>query len=302
VVALAVGVVKRASALALTAFLLAAGTACGIRSEPRGVSVPLYPVTVQGAGDSPIVLRNAPQRIVAVAVAPAQILVALGVGGRLVGRPAPSPDAVTAPDGEIRLRTIQQLHPDLVVGSAFSDPLDLAHIQRATHAQVYVTPGNSIRDVERAITELGLATDEPLAARRLVERIKTRVHEVTSKVASAPVFSVFVDTGFFTTVSDRSLLGDMIRIAHGRNIAGPSPETGPFDLDELARLDPDVYLTLSDTETTLAELRQSPKTRRLRAIRTGHFGIVPAQLVRPGPDAGDGLLAVARALHPDAFR
>ena len=71
---------RRASALVLAAFLLAAGTACGIRSEPRGVSVPLYPVTVQGAGDSPIVLRKAPQRIVAVAVAPAQILVALGVG------------------------------------------------------------------------------------------------------------------------------------------------------------------------------------------------------------------------------
>ena len=101
--------------------------------------------------------------------------------------------------------------------------------------------------------------------------------------------TVFVDTGFFTTVGDRSLLGDMIRQAGGTNVAGASPETGPFDLGRSRKLDPDVYLATSDSGTTLAELRREPGDAEARG------GQEPAASAscrsgssQPGPRVGDG--------------
>ena len=41
---------------------------------------------------------------------------------------------------------------------------------------------------------------------------------------------MFVDTGLFTTVSDQSLIGDVIREAHGTNVAGAAAEAGPVEL------------------------------------------------------------------------
>jgi iron complex transport system substrate-binding protein len=113
---------------------------------------------------------------------------------------------------------------------------------------------------------------------------------------------VFVDTGFFTTVSDQSLVGDLIREARGRNVAGQQEDAGPVELRELAELNPRVYIATSDSGTTLRDLRRKAGTRKLPAVRRGRFAIVDAALLEPGPRVGDGLVAIARALHPDAFR
>ena len=39
-------------------------------------------------------------------------------------------------------------------------------------------------------------------------------------VINEPVVSAFVDTGFFISIPDRSLLGDLIRRAQGESVAG----------------------------------------------------------------------------------
>ncbi len=114
---------------------------------------------------------------------------------------------------------------------------------------------------------------------------------------------MFVDTGFFVTVPARSLLGDLIRRAGGRSIGGPTPGFEPFDLEELAELDPEVYLTTSDSRVTLRRLRSDPRTRRLTAVEEGRFVVLDAALVTTaGPRVADALEEIARALHPDAFR
>ena len=115
--------------------------------------------------------------------------------------------------------------------------------------------------------------------------------------------SVFVDTGFFTTASTNSLLGDLIKQAGGKNIAGAAPQPGPFPVRTLRKLNPDYYLATSDSGTTLADLRRDPRTRGLDAVRRdGHFAILAAKVVQPGAEIGTELLAIAKYLHPDAFR
>jgi cobalamin transport system substrate-binding protein len=282
----------RLTAAVTVAALLLGATACGERSEPTGRTAPLYPVTVQ-SGDRQLV-ATAPARRIAVLDGPARSLVrALGAGGRIVGpRPA----------RQIDFTALRQSHPDLIVGSDSIPDSDLSQAAAVTHANVYTIPGTSIQQVERSVTELGRLTGTAVEARALIRRIVAERHLVDTRLAHTPSVTVFVDTGFFTTVSNQSLIGDVLREAHAVNVAAAIAQAGPVDGGQLRRLDPDVYLATSDTGLTLRELRRNPATRRLRAIREGHFALVPAALLVPGPRIGEGIVAVARLLHPDAFR
>lgn len=282
------------AAAAASLALLAAATACGERAEPTGPAAELYPITITSA-DRPLVIRRPAERIAVLDPAAGRILAALGAANRIAGTPI-------TPAGRIRLQRLRMIHPDLIVAGEAVEESDLSRAQAASGASVYVVPGRSLREVERAIGQLGLITARPVAARRLVRRIEAARRLVAAKVAGRRRVSVFVDLGLFTTASDQSLIGDLVREAGGRNVAADAVSGVPVPVRELRRLDPEVYVALSDSGTTLQTLRKNQRARRLTAVRTGHFVTVEASLLEPGPDIGEGLLALARALHPDAFR
>ena len=286
----------RLTAALLAAAALAVGaTGCGERSEPKGLSVSVYPVTVASEGERPLVFERPARRIAFLSRGPYEIVDTLGAGGRIVGLPL-------ATNGSIELRRLKRLRPDLIVASATADEAQLSRAQAATGARVYLAPGGSIVDVERTITQLGLITDTPVRARRLVREIEARRRFVSRRLAGAPPVSVFVDLGLFTTISDQSLAGDLMRQAGGQNVAGAPLDSGPFDLVELRHLDPQVYLATSDSGTTLAALRHDRRVRKLTAVRTGRFTVIDPGLLEPGPEVGEHLVELARTLHPNAFR
>jgi iron complex transport system substrate-binding protein len=286
--------------------LVAAG--CGERSEPVGELPAEYPVTVRGDGDEPTEVAERPERIVALAPSGAELLAGLGAASQLVGVPAGVTNApadtqrVASISGQVEVSEVVGLEPDLLVATRTTDPVDVALAQRQSGAALYEQPADSVNDVERAIVELGFLVGEPVAARQLAGRIEDKIGRIQRQVSSEPVTTVFVDTGFFVTVPTRSLLGDLVRRAGGRSVAGPTPGFEPFDLGELVRLDPDVYLATSDSRVTLRRLRENPKTRRLTAVREGRFAILDVNLLTSaGPRVAKALETVARELHPDAF-
>ena len=287
----------RVAWIAAAALLVLAVTACGERSEPTGPNAALYPVTIASpSGGRPLVARAPARRIAVIAPSVQAILVDLGAARQIAGTPV-------ARNGSLRVTELRGLRPDLIVASSTTDDRLLAQAARTVpKALVYQAPDDSIRGVEGTITALGLLTGRPGAASRLVRGIEEKRGLVARRLAGARGVSVFVDKGFFTTVSDQSLVGDMLREVHARNIAGDAAQIGPLDPEQLARLDPAWYLATSDSGTTLAKLRRNPRTRKLAAVQAGRFAIVSARLLEPGPAVGAGLLTLARRLHPDAFR
>jgi cobalamin transport system substrate-binding protein len=305
-----VPVVRSTRVLPLGLLLAAlAGAGCGERAEPLGTLEQPYPVTVQGAGDQPTVLQGQARRILALDPGSAEIVRALGAGDRLVGVPAgvrvrgAKAETVVRQTGAIDVDAAIALRPDLVVATQTADQLDVGRIQRATDAAVYIQPAASLRNVEQGAIDIGFLVGAAPEARQLVGRIEQDVATIQERLASVAPVSVFVDTGFFITASDRSLLGDLVKRAKGASVAGPSPGPGPFPLSDLRDANPQYVLTTSDSDTTLETLRANPVTANLAAVRKKRVEIVPAALVqRAGPRVAQGLEAIARALHPDAFK
>src|SRR5205085_5616659 len=105
-------------------------------------------------------------------------------------------------DGRLVLARLRAVRPELVIAPASDDRDEKA--LATLGVPVYFAPQNSIRDVEHAVTQLGLLVGRPVAARRLVHRIEGARRQVAARLRRAPRVSVFVDTGFFTTVPDTS--------------------------------------------------------------------------------------------------
>lgn len=285
----------RALAVLAVLSLALVATACGERTEPTGPAAELFPVTVIGGDDRPLTLGSPARRIALLEPAFEGTLAALGARGRLAGVPI-------GKGGALRIGELRKLEPDLVVASTTTDERTLTRAAAATGVPIYIAQGASIREVERTITHLGVLTATPARARQLVRAIELRRHRVARRVGDRVEVSVFVDLGHFTTASNQTLTGDLLRAAGGRNIAARIVDGGPIDLTDLRRADPEVYVTTTDSGTTLASLQKDRATRRLRAVRQKRVVLVTPEALAPGPGIGDTLEQLSRALHPNAYR
>jgi ABC-type Fe3+-hydroxamate transport system substrate-binding protein len=261
--------------------------ACGERSEPVGAAAELYPLTVT-TEDRPLTIPAPAKRIVVLDGGAEAILEAIGAGDRVVG-------------SSVKVEDVSGLRPDLVVAPSGTDEQTLSQAD-AAGAPVYVTPDRSITEIERAITQLGLIVAEPAAARRRVRDIERRRQRVTRQLRGTRPATVFVDRGGFTSASDSSLIGDVIREARGRNVAGDVPDGLNLTVKQLLARDPDVYVTVAGAGATLKQLRKGPRTKRLQAVRRGRVVTIDGRLLTPGPSIGIALEVLARALHPNAVR
>jgi ABC-type Fe3+-hydroxamate transport system substrate-binding protein len=69
-------------------------------------------------------------------------------------------------------------------------------------------------------------------------------------------------------------------------------------VQRLLELDPDVYLATAGSGRTLRQLRARAGLRRLQAVRSGRFAVLPEDATIAGPQVGEALEQVARILHP----
>lgn len=288
-----------AAVLAATLLVLAAA-ACGERSEPTGPAAELYPVTVPSAlGAKPLVVRKPFERIAVIEPSVVQILDDLGAGKAVAGVPL-------AQNKTVDVSRLKRLHPDLVVASSTTDDDTVRQARQAVPGvPVYTAPDDSVRGVEETITDLGVITAAQGAASRLVRGIEKKRTDVQNRLKAAHAVKVFLTTAFlktlatFQTVSNQSLQGDLLREAGGFNVAGDSTEVSAL---QLVHLDPRWIIATSDSKTTLKELAGSKALKKLAALKDKRFATVDARLLQPGPRIGDGLLVLAKKLHPDAFR
>ena len=296
----------RRASLAAALFLLAAA-GCGERSEPTGDLAARYPVTVRGAGSGPAVLERVPARIVALDPGSAELVAALGASERLVGVPAgyagdraDGAALVAERSGRVDITRAIAARPDLVVTTPRTAVFDARTAADEAGAALYVQADGGLAAVERAAIDLGFLLGRPVAARQLVADLRRDADAVSARVRRLRPARVFVDAGFLVTVPPDSLALDLLRRAGGVSVGREGAHPEPYDLCEVARLEPDVFLRLTEPGEPNPG---RPRFGRCRgANRHVRYVELRADLVtRAGPRVAAGLAALARALHPDAF-
>jgi iron complex transport system substrate-binding protein len=97
---------------------------------------------------------------------------------------------------------------------------------------------------------------------------------------------------------------EIVALAGGDNVVTSGGQYPRLGVEGLLSLDPDVVLDGSaDAYPDPPEVlvKQTPGLEALRAAKTGRLHrLASTAALRPGPRIGDGVVEVARLLHPDA--
>lgn len=296
-----------------TGALVTPATATPLASVAPSPS-PAFPITLTDDEGTKVELKAEPTKIVSLTPATTEILFALGVGDRVVGKvedftPYP-PDVTAIPDvakfGEVDVEKIVAAGTDLVIagGNSFNPPDKIAQL-RTLGVPVLVVYAPDIAGVLKDIELTGDAVGKSNEARDLSASMRAAFDQVAAATASAAKPRVFYEldaTQKIYTAADNSFLAEMISLAGGDPITTGSTTNFEIPLEKLVTADPELIL-LGDAAygTTADAVKARAGWGVMTAVKQGAIVAVDDVLIsRPGPRLVDGLRALALAIHPDA--
>jgi iron complex transport system substrate-binding protein len=252
-----------------------------------------------------------PRRVVVLAPSLTDVVLALGLGDRLVGvtqlDDAPEVKALPRVGGFIdpNPETILGLRPDLVLwvsdGGALAAVRRLAELARASSRPfpVLAIPIVDVADVLATPRVVGDALGAPEAGARLSARLAAQVDEIRRRAAPLrPRRALFlVGREPLVAAGPGSFADELLRICGALNVVGGARPWPVFPLERAVALDPEVVVDGAQREPRegITRLSAIPAVRRGAVIR-----LDDDDLLRPGPRMIRGLEVLFRALHPEA--
>jgi iron complex transport system substrate-binding protein len=284
-------------------------------SEPSASAGGSFPVTITDDDGQTVTIDSPPERIVTFAPSATEIVFALGLGDRLVGVAGAYDDYPAAAKGieeiggagdfgvDPNIEKVVSLRPDLFLTIAGGD--QWKERLRDLGVPVFTTDSTDLADVFHDIETVGRLTGTVGAAAALVTKMKMEAADVEARVAGDPAVPCFYEVYYppLTTVGPHTFIGDLLALAGCRSVSARAKSDYPqWSVEDLVRQDPRVYLVSSESGASPKAVASRPGFDAVAAIAAGRVVPIDADLVsRPGPRVVDGLLLLARALHPEAF-
>lgn len=295
-------------AVVLLGLILAA---CGPAATPTSTPPPATVVT-DDSGRA-VTIQSNPQRIASLAPSITEVLFALGLGDRIVAIDDFSdyPEAtktlprVGAPFPGFNLERLIAQQPQVILSVKGKYVDDFV----ARGLTVVVLQPNDLDGVFKNIELVGEMAGVKARATELIASLKQRRDAIVAKTAtlSRPRVLYEIDATEPAkpwTAGPGSFIQGLIELAGGQNI-GAAGVTDYFQIsaEEVIRADPEIVL-LADAAygVTVESVKGRPGWSAIAAIKRGAiYPIAPDLTSRPGPRLIDGLEALARILHPEAF-
>jgi iron complex transport system substrate-binding protein len=276
-------------------------------------------VTIAGRGAAPRA-AEAPKRIVSLVPALTEMLFAIGSGPQVVGvssfddfppdvKSLPRVGALVDPDME----RILSLRPDLVIVYGSQTTVETQLTRAGIRAYSYRHAG--LAGVFSTIRDLGRTVGHTREAEQLAQQLQQRLDSVKARVARLQrVRTLLVferDLGSLRSLFASGGVGfmhDILGIAGGINVfADVSRESVQPSVETILARAPDVILEVRPTglsrEQIPAERRVWEALPSIPAVRKGRIHIVTDDyLVTPGPRMAQAAEAIARIIHPEAFK
>jgi iron complex transport system substrate-binding protein len=252
-------------------------------------------------------------RIVSLAPNLTEIVFAVGAGNKLVGRTSycdypPEAKAVAEVGDTLHpsLERIIALKPQVVLVSTSSQLEVFTQQLHNQNIAVVVSDPRDLDGIFKSIQQIGEMTGQQAQAEELVSKLRERVNAVEQAVKNRAPVRVFyqVSAEPLYTAGHDAFVTDLMRRAGAASVTADVPGAWPkYSTESALAAKPEAIIlptggSMGSVNSDVTEaLRQSP------AVVQGHvYKINDDYLTRPGPRAIDGLEAMARALHPDAFK
>jgi iron complex transport system substrate-binding protein len=292
-------------------WLLAVSFGCNSGAKPA-LDGPVTRVLTDDAGRS-VSMPARVTRVISLAPNLTEIVFAVGGGDRLVGRTSycdyPPEARTVAEIGDTlhpSLERIIALKPQVVLISTSSQLEVFTQQLQNQNIAVFVTDPHDLEGVFRSIQQVGEMLGQKEQSDLLVKKLRERTGAVEQAVKGKQPVRVFYQVSgepLYTAGHD-AFVTDLMRRARAISVTADVPGAWPKYSNESAlAAKPDAIIlptggSMGSANSNVTEaLRQSPAVLQGRVYK-----INDDYLTRPGPRAIDGLEAMARALHPDAFK
>lgn len=313
---------KKLSAIILTFILVFSFVGCGNNKtatkdnkqnatvEKKGETK--YPLTIKDSSGRDVTIDKEPQRIISVGPNITETIYYLEKMDKLIGRT----DFCDFPK-EVKniqsIGTLQQpniekivdLKPDLVIGSTHFPKETLKKLESLGVKVVVLYGEENFEGAYNTIEKLGEVLNANDKASEVISNMKKKVEDVQQKVAGKGTPSVYyvIDFGAygdFTAGAD-TFIDKIITMAGGKNVAKDAVNW-KYSVEKVLEKNPDIVIcpVYFDYKKRLQEAKGY---KDLDAIKKGNlFEIDNNMLDRQGPRLADGLEAMAKILHPEAFK
>lgn len=267
-----------------------------------------YPVTAKDCRGKTVTIRSAPKRIISLTPSNTEILFALGLGDRIVGDttwcdyPEAAKGKPKVGDQVTNIERVISMRPDLVVAHGKINDSAIKAIER--HGiTVFALDPKTLRQLVGDIQTLGRITGTEPAARRASGRItaaEALVHKKLAGVKGRPKALVSVQADPLWAAGPQTFVDEIIRMTGAVNIAGDAkPGFNQYSTEIATSKNPDVVIGTYQGDRRVFTSGQWKQTNAARSGRV--YEIKPDIIVRAGPRLADGIIAIARMVHPDVF-
>jgi len=262
-----------------------------------------------------ITLSSPAERIIALYGAYNEILAAMAMEDRIVGRTRADklpPSILSKPSIGTHMRPnieiILGLKPDLAIQSAGRKEALLAvqQIQKEGLPVAVFQPTN-FADLFSVIERIGVLTGEPERAKKLIDSLRRRLEKVEQRVAGIDQRpSVFFEVRYPNLVGAgrTSIVNDIIQYAGGINCVEKNKQLVRMGIESLIQSDPDAYIVQrGPMNQNPSRPSNRPHFQVLSAVANGRVIMVDEQVYsRPGPRSVDAVEELAAFLHPGRFQ
>lgn len=258
-------------------------------------------------------VAKAPARVVSLAPSITEMLFALGLDEQIVGVTefCNFPEAAKAKSkvgyANPNLESLIALRPELVVAPREFHRANVLAKLEELKIPVLLLEATSLESIFSHLHTLGRIFDRSTAAHAMTLAMRNRMAELTARtehLARVRVLYV-INSQPLMTVGPGSYIHQMIGLAGGLNIASEAKAPYPrLTMETVLKENPEVLLFPRGSIETVPRSEQEAWRRwtTVTAVRENRLRDVSADaLNRPGPRVMEGLEALARAIHPEAF-
>lgn len=292
-------------------FVAACGTNGGETPNTAKPDAGSYPITTTDDTGVEITFEKAPEKVVTLVPSETEIMFAIGAGDQVVGvdefsnYPEEAASKAKVGDMNTNIEAVVALNPDMVLASSGMNADAITKLRGLNIKVVAVDPTTYDATVAK-IELIGKIMDKVEEAATVADHMRSVKQEVTDAVKEATVKTVYLEFSPGWSVGSGTFLDELVTLAGGKNVAAAQSGWFEMNAEEVIAQNPDViiYPALKEEPNPIASAIESrPGWDVINAVKNNQLLTVTEDpLVRVGPRLADGLLELAKAIHPDLVK